>query len=34
VKTVETRLTALEKSGWSLPLYRDLILGDAARVNF
>jgi hypothetical protein len=34
VKAVETRLTALEKAGWSLPLYRDMILGDAARVNF
>src|SRR6187549_918574 len=27
VKSVETRLTALEKAGWSLPLYRELILG-------
>jgi len=34
VKSVETRLTALEKAGWSLPLYRELILGDAAKVNF
>ena len=34
VKTVETRLTALEKSGWSLPLYREMILSDAAKVNF
>jgi len=34
VKSVETRLTALEKSGWSLPLYREVILGDAAKVNF
>jgi hypothetical protein len=34
VKTVETRLTALEKAGWSLPLYRDMILGDAAKVSF
>jgi hypothetical protein len=34
VKAVETRLTALEKAGWSLPLYRDMILGDAAKVSF
>jgi hypothetical protein len=34
VKAVQTRLTALEKAGWSLPLYRDMILGDAATVNF
>ena len=34
VKSVETRLTALEKAGWSLPLYRELILSDAAKVNF
>jgi hypothetical protein len=34
VKAVETRLTALEKAGWSLPLYRDMILSDAAKVTF
>jgi hypothetical protein len=34
VKAVETRLTALEKAGWSLPLYRPMILGDAAKVSF
>jgi len=34
VKSVETRLRALEKSGWSLPLYREMILSDAAKVNF
>jgi hypothetical protein len=34
VKAVETRLTALEKAGWSLPVYREMILSDAARVNF
>src|SRR5688572_30214215 len=34
VKAVETRLTALEKAGWSLPLYRDMILGHAAKVTF
>jgi hypothetical protein len=34
VRAVETRLTALEKAGWSLPLYRDMILSDAAKVSF
>jgi hypothetical protein len=34
VKAVETRLTALEKAGWSLPLYREMILSDAAKVVF
>jgi hypothetical protein len=34
VKAVETRLTALEKAGWSLPLYRELIMGDASKVTF
>jgi hypothetical protein len=34
VKAVETRLTTLEKAGWSLPLYREMILGDAAKVSF
>jgi hypothetical protein len=34
VKATETRLSALEKAGWSLPLYREMILGDAARVSF
>jgi hypothetical protein len=34
VKAVETRLTALEKAGWSLPLYREMILADAAKVTF
>ena len=34
VKAVETRLTELEKAGWSLPLYREMILGDAAKVSF
>jgi hypothetical protein len=34
VKAVETRLTALEKAGWSLPVYREMILGDAAKVSF
>jgi hypothetical protein len=34
MKLVQTRLAVLEKEGWSLPLYRDMILGDAARVDF
>ena len=37
-KTYESRvrksLDELEKTGWSLPIYRDLILADAAKVNF
>jgi hypothetical protein len=31
---VERRLTELEKAGWSLPVYRELILGDAQKVEF
>jgi hypothetical protein len=31
---VEKRLTELEKAGWSLPVYREMILADAARVEF
>ena len=31
---VQRRLTELERQGWSLPVYRNLILGDAARVSF
>jgi hypothetical protein len=34
VKAVETRLTTLEKAGWSLPLYREMILSDASKVSF
>jgi Alpha/beta hydrolase domain len=34
VKAVEKRMTELERAGWSLPVYRDMILGDAAKVNF
>jgi hypothetical protein len=33
-KSVEKRVTELEKAGWSLPVYRDMILGDAAKVQF
>lgn len=31
---VEQRLNELTKQGWSLPVYKDLILGDAAKVSF
>jgi hypothetical protein len=31
---VEKRLTELEKAGWSLPVYRQMILADAAAVDF
>jgi hypothetical protein len=34
VAAFEKRLTELEKAGWSLPLYRDLIVGDARSVRF
>jgi hypothetical protein len=34
VKKVEARLTELEKQGWSLPVYHDLIMGDAKAVQF
>jgi hypothetical protein len=33
-KAVEKRLTELEKAGWSLPVYREMILADAAKVTF
>jgi hypothetical protein len=33
-KAVEKRVTELEKAGWSLPVYREMILGDAAKVSF
>jgi hypothetical protein len=31
---VERRVNELEKAGWSLPVYRELILSDAAKVDF
>lgn len=34
VKSVEKRLAELEKAGWSLPIYREMILADAAKVRF
>ena len=30
----EKRVKDLEKAGWSLPVYRELILSDAAKVTF
>ncbi len=30
----EKRLAELEKAGWSLPVYKDMILGDAKKVEF
>jgi hypothetical protein len=34
VKKVDARLTELEKAGWSLPVYHELILADAKAVEF
>jgi hypothetical protein len=34
MKRFEARLSELEKAGWSLPVYRDLILADAKTVKF
>jgi len=34
VKKVEARLAELEKQGWSLPVYHDLIVSDAKAVQF
>ena len=34
VSRVERRLSEMEKAGWSLPVYRELILADAAKINF
>lgn len=34
VQQVEARLNELEAQGWSLPVYRDIILGDARAVQF
>ncbi len=34
VQKFEARLNELEKAGWSLPVYHDLILADAKTVNF
>src|SRR5688572_5282180 len=34
VSMVEKRVGELEKAGWSLPVYREWIIGDAQKVNF
>ncbi len=34
VKLVEARLNELEREGWSLPVYREIILKDARAVSF
>jgi hypothetical protein len=34
VKMVTKRVDDAEKAGWSLPVYREMILGDAAKVSF
>jgi hypothetical protein len=34
VSMVERRVGELEKAGWSLAVYRDMILADAASVDF
>jgi hypothetical protein len=34
VKAVDKRLTELEKAGWSLPVYHEMILSDAAKIAF
>jgi Alpha/beta hydrolase domain len=34
VDRVKRRLDEMEKAGWSLPIYRDTILADAAKVEF
>ena len=28
------RLDELERAGWSLPVYRDMLVGDAAAIDF
>jgi hypothetical protein len=34
VAQVEKRLKELESQGWSLPVYREIILNDAKAVRF
>jgi hypothetical protein len=34
VSRVERRVSEMEKAGWSLPVYRELILADAAKITF
>jgi hypothetical protein len=30
----EKKLSELQKAGWSLPVYKDLILSDAKKIDF
>jgi hypothetical protein len=34
VRKFEARLNELEQQGWSLPIYHDMILGDAKALEF
>ena len=34
VDRVKKSLDEMEKAGWSLPIYRDVVLEDAAKVTF
>ena len=34
VRRVQAKLDELEAAGWSLPVYRELILSDARAVDF
>jgi hypothetical protein len=34
VRQVRARLDGMEAAGWSLPVYREMILGDAEKVEF
>ena len=34
VRMVEARLNELEAEGWSLPVYREIIMNDARAVSF
>jgi hypothetical protein len=34
VRMFTARLDELEREGWSLPVYRDMLLADAAAIDF
>jgi hypothetical protein len=34
VRMVEARVNELEQAGWSLPVYREIIMNDARAVSF
>ncbi len=34
LRKFEARLNELEKQGWSLPVYHDMLVADAAKVEF